>query len=298
MAIEERISKNGLHYLGSTTTLHGDLKGLIFLHGNCSRASEYTPFLSNLSQAYSSHLFIAPYLPGHGSTPTIVCPEPTVPAFATLVLDLIEELGYTRIVLCGHSMSTRIMISAFNIVQTSHPGLVTGLIFLDGSNAQMRNAQRLTSEQAQPVAPSIEQSFREMFPETTPRSFVKEAVQHIKTRDMPYIRALRDSYFQWDLDDSEPELKTIGTHKLPVLLLQSTDVDSENRRRSLKQGERTTYMEHISSLVPQTELVVVEHAGHFLHVDQSEKVNSLLLDFYRSIDAPADALNVIVGMGP
>jgi len=66
--------------------------------------------------------------------------------------------------------------------------------------------------------------------------------------------------------------KQLGKLTMPIMLLIG-DQDIINKEKAVKKARE---------IIPQTESEIIENAGHFLSVDQSEVINSKIIDFLKS----------------
>jgi len=67
-------------------------------------------------------------------------------------------------------------------------------------------------------------------------------------------------------------MEGLGKSGIPVLVLQSTDIDNDNQRIEIRDGEPTKWMKWVAGMVPHSKQIIVDQSGHFLHVDQTELV--------------------------
>jgi len=237
------------------------------------QGSDFTQLLQRLGTANDGICYIAPFLPGHGETVTSLCQPPTVHGFVELILDFLRDLGMEEVILLGHSMSSRIVLQTWSQAQAAqHTGaeaspLIKGIILLDGSHAKLRSSNRF-EKMDRKGATGLQDIFAEMVGPKTPESFKEEMHAHTRSRDKAYCTALRNSYNTWDHELCDDVVTEVGRTGIPVLQIQSTDVDLMNRRNRLKHDDVTVYMTFVKERVPEVRQIVIEEAGHFPHVDQ------------------------------
>ncbi|KXL44270.1 MAG: hypothetical protein FE78DRAFT_71877 [Acidomyces sp. 'richmondensis'] len=287
--VQRRTSSTGLSYLECGST---DLPvGLVCIPGWGCRADDYQYVLDQISK-HSPPLChaISVDLPGYGQSPTTVCPDPSISAFATAVLSLCIEINLRSVVLAGHSMGCRVALDIS--VQAIHDGklAIKGLVFLDGSHYKFRpslfafddndvRSKKMTDEE------KLEkrcEAFRRMFSARTPLEFQTSALAHIEGLDKKYDALVRKSHLDYDFERMDEDLDTFGRSGTPFMNLQSTDVDPQNQRVPLKQGQKNQWMHFIQQKVSQARQYVIEDSSHFPHVDQSEAVVEKLLIFMPS----------------
>ena len=194
-SIHSGTSIDGLSYIAcgpdETTT------SLIFIHGWGCRASDYSPLLQELlSRGPLPFRAIAVDLPGCGTTSKEVCPEPTISAYAELLLSLFKEMHCQDVFLVGHSMGCRVALEAWAQAKvwygamSREPPLVRGIIFLDGSHYSLRPlaafesgnpmSQNMSNEEK---AAKKAEMFQSMFSAQTPADFQASALAHIRSLD-------------------------------------------------------------------------------------------------------------------
>jgi len=295
----------------------------IFVPGYSCRASDFAALITLLStdsptqqsKISTGQYFISIDLPGHGETPQLVCPEPSVDDFARLVNEVKSEfvesvageavVAQMEVVLAGHSLGARIVLEAFR----QDPTNVKGVVFVDGSHYLLRPKGYLEQQQAtfgqasetsptsanihaKPKAPgdvrvergkAIEVLFSTMFSALTPPELKAQAIADAKA-SMEYLIPLRRSHMKWDQQNMDTAIRGVGRAKLPVLVVQSTD-GSGLDRRGLIVGEENGWMGFVRERVAneQYESVVVEGCGHFPHVDRSEEMANIIREWLGKI---------------
>ncbi len=94
----------------------------ILIHGWSSSSYAMSPLAAVLSQRFSC---IAVDLPGYGKSPPLEG-KTTIPAYAELLVDLIEEVSDGPVVLVGHSMGGMISLT----IAQRHPALVERMVLI------------------------------------------------------------------------------------------------------------------------------------------------------------------------
>jgi len=94
----------------------------ILIHGWSSSSFAMSPIASLLSQRFHC---ISVDLPGYGNSPPFE-EETTIPRYAELMADFIEEISDGPVVLVGHSMGGMISIALTNV----HPVLVERMVLI------------------------------------------------------------------------------------------------------------------------------------------------------------------------
>lgn len=283
--ITSHISQNGLAYLSCGPA--DSESGLVCVHGWGCQASDYDTTLEQVSRRAPDLRAIAIDLPGHGKTPTEVCPIATISTFAQMTLALMDELKLRTVILVGHSMGCRVVLDTWEQAQKSGKPTVKGVVFLDGSHYKLRptlfafdskdaRSKGMTDEEK---AAKKAEAFQKMFSERTPATFQRSTLAHIKAIDKNYSNAIRESHLLYDYTEMDDALARIGVSRTPLLNIQSTDVDAKNQRIPLKAGETSKWMDFIKAKVPHAQQVVIEDSAHFPHVDCPAVVAEKLLLF-------------------
>jgi pimeloyl-ACP methyl ester carboxylesterase len=222
----------GLLYL-SRSPRHGAVRKLyLFIHGWGCTSLDYLPLLDALAGADSTSLYIAPDLPGHGESPTSLCPRPTVFDFAALLnrlcheacvahheraqggevteevaekisgtssfpaseINLLHVLEIERVIV-GHSMGCRIALEIFS----QAPEKVSAVVLLDGSwyghsEKTLKPVGRAIDEERRVILKSLET----MFGPNTPDQFKHRVTQQFKEIDLVYAIELGRDYLAWE----------------------------------------------------------------------------------------------------
>lgn len=103
---------------------------LLFLHslGPASSAAFLGLAVGPLEEA--GYDVVAPDLPGYGESPPVAPDDYAVPALAELMAELVGELGWTRVVLVGHSWGGAIACH----LAAARPDLVSALVLVDSGH--------------------------------------------------------------------------------------------------------------------------------------------------------------------
>jgi len=284
--VRRRTSSAGLSYLECGSS---DLPlGLVCIHGWGCRAVDYEYVLDHISKQ-KPLLFraISVDLPGYGQSPKAVCPNPSMSAFATAVLSLCNEIKLRSVVLAGHSMGCRVALDASSQAESGGTPTIKGLIFLDGSHYKFRpslfafddNDARSKTMTDEEKFKGRREAFQRMFSARTPLAFQTSTLAHIAGLDKEYDAVVRQSHLDYDFKQMDDDLDALGRSGTPFMNLQSTDVDPQNQRMSLKQGQKNKWMHFLQERVPQARQHVIEDSSHFPHVDQPEAVVEKVMAF-------------------
>lgn len=285
--IRRTSSSTGLSYIYSGDISNAPRKLFICCHGWACAASDYASLLSALAGLNASPsesiLFIAVDFPGHGNSAKSICPQPTVPGFASLANDLRREFSppgeLLDTVLVGHSMGCRIALEAFAQEKLN----VSGVVLIDGSWVG-----RSLEVHAAPVLNDREKEIRRisdrigMYGPLTPESFKDEMQRRLWEIDLEYEYELSRTYIHWDRERMEVVLDELADINPPVevLAIQSTQGRGANRR-PLKSGEEGPWLPFIREKVgsERLQIVVLEGCGHWPHIDKVDEVTLIISGF-------------------
>ena len=261
------------------TTGSGDVT-LLFVHGYGCSLLDWGAQVSALSDEFRC---IAIDLPGHGASPL-----PGRPGMAPLVeaINVVKDKAAgRRVVLVGHSLGTRLVIDAF----LAGVRRVVGLVLIDGryyDGTRDELEWRMTAlidEQGFPAF--IQRNFTGMFTENADPTLRARVLAQAARLDADFGRAL---FLDAVLSDPVRGSETLGRLDVPVLLLQSTDIDNQRRLISLRPGASARYMRAISEWVPGAEVEIVPGVGHFTMVEAADVVNDRIRSFARKVSTGAN----------
>ncbi|KAK8195979.1 hypothetical protein M8818_007130 [Zalaria obscura] len=149
--------------------------------------------------------------------------------------------------------------SGLNILRAGSPGRRQAVLFIHGWACQAADYTALIDQISQQ-----DDKLQDTF------------TSHLRNLDQPFADALRKTHIAFDHERMSAALTEVGRQGTPFFSLQSTDCDEQNRRRPVRQGEETRWMRFLRDRIPQVEIVLVERAGHFPHVDQTDTVAKVM----------------------
>jgi pimeloyl-ACP methyl ester carboxylesterase len=241
-----------VHYLqcGSAS------QNVLVLHGWGGSIDSVRCIVDDLQRDYR---VIALDLPGHGQSG--LPPEPwTVGDYAACVLEVLRRLGVSSCFVVGHSFGARIAIK----LAASHPGLLQRIALVNAAGVRLpptgsQKARTLLGTSTKGIARylgSYGPRFREFMTRLTASS--------------DYLAAgeLRPTFSKVVQEDLTPLLAKV---LVPTLLVWGD-------------GDRDTPLTIgliMNKHIPNSELVVLQHAGHFSYIDQFGQFRLLLRRFLR-----------------
>lgn len=248
---------------------------ILFVHGLGCDLDDWTLQLRELSGEFRC---IALDLPGHGRS--VTTGATSLAAMGAEVLRVVSHIGAKDVILVGHSLGSKVIREAY--FQNSDN--IQGLVLVDG---------RLSTGDRQTMFEKTQQTIDRLgFSEFLRWQFGGMFVEGCdeQTRERVLARALKmnpdlgrklylDS-IEWDFAKGDAALTDIA---VPILLLQSTYINSDLRRVSLQEGMTTPFMDAASRLAAKSESRVIEGCGHFPMLDAPEATSQAIREFARRV---------------
>jgi pimeloyl-ACP methyl ester carboxylesterase len=255
--------------------MHGEGEpAFLFVHGFGCTLEDWAPQVEALSASFRC---VALDLPGHGaSAPTV----PTMSALAAAVNIAKERSGARRVILVGHSLGCKVVREAY----AQSRDAVAGIVLIEGA-LYLGDRQTLIDRATQAIDRAgfhayAEQHFAAMFVDGSDPALRRRIVARVRDLDPTFGRDLYLEAVGWDPLRGRPTLSNL---QLPVLLIQSTHIDSNFKRHPLQPGLRTPFMEAVAQLCPQARLEVIQGCGHFPMSEAPREINRLLKEFARGL---------------
>jgi len=257
----------------------GEGDPLILIHG----LGSYIPaWKKNIAALSKNHRVIALDLPGFGKS-SKNAESYSIPFFAKTVLQLQKSLDISQATWVGHSMGAQIAMEG----ALSHPQHISRLVLLAPAGfetfteqeGQMMTAFVTPSSIKSTPDSMIRQTFRMTF-----HDFPKEAKfmadDRVAIRGAKnfegYARAYAASV-KGMLDG--PVYERLPEIKQPALIIFGQQ-DALIPNRQIHQDlstEKVAQSGH--QQLPNSQLTMIDKAGHFVHFEQSDKVNQVILNF-------------------
>ena len=246
----------------------------MFVHGF---ACDHTDWQPQIDAMRDSHRCLRVDLRGHGHSADLGAPYD----MQTLAADVVEAMRANHItsaVLVGHSMGTRVVAEALRAA----PDLVRGLVFVDGSqlgHGDPDEARATINKIIDNLGYDhvMQVNFAAMCGETTAPALRDAIVQRASELPERIGRALWNEMVGYDAAHMAEAYAGI---RAPLLVLQSSTVETGGQRRALKPGETNTpFLEMLTQLVPHAQLVLAPGIGHFIQLDAPDLVSQTVRDF-------------------
>jgi pimeloyl-ACP methyl ester carboxylesterase len=217
-----------------------------------------------LAKFGAEHDIFAPDLRGHGRTHAR--PEDcSIETYGSDIAALLDGKDLKDAVLVGHSMGCRVVLQAY----LNAPERVAGLVLIDGSFQGARPP--VTIEDYPAFARNL---FEGMF--LAPGELGKAIIERAARLPASVGAALFPRMARWDAENMERALAAV---KVPLLVIQSTYLNAERTRVSLKDGETTPWLDMVRRQSPQALIEIISGVGHFPQLEAPEQVNELLSGF-------------------
>ncbi|MBV1877180.1 MAG: alpha/beta hydrolase [Pseudomonadales bacterium] len=269
------LENNGarLHY--QTAGTYG--QAVVFVHGlTCSLID----WQSQLERFKDSNQVAAIDLRGHGQSDSgnaAGSETININSFADDIIALIQHLKLNNVILVGHSMGCRVIMQACH----QQPNLIAGLVLIDGSRIGEGSADELEANIRTHIKKigyvTFHQSTFEPMFNVDSDPAMRDAVMArcaLVPEDVgltAYIGSVR-----WDALHLKTVLPSI---KVPILVLQSTYINDQRQRTSLKTAETSDWMEYVQAEASNVRVETIPDVGHFTMLEQPLAVNAFIETF-------------------
>jgi pimeloyl-ACP methyl ester carboxylesterase len=250
---------------------------LVFVHGfGCSR-SDWEAQLAHFAPA---HDCVACDLRGHGETPGR--PEDcSIETYGADVAALLGALALPQAVLVGHSMGCRVVLQA----ALDAPERVAGLVLIDGSRIGTGDPAAAEAAATQAVADAGYARFAQglfdgMFLPTSDPALRHRIIARARAVPEAVGAALFARFVAWDAGDME---RALAAARQPLLVIQSTYLNSDRVRVPLAPGDSTPWFDLVRARCPQARIEIVTGVGHFPQIEAADRVNLLIGRFVAAL---------------
>jgi len=246
---------------------HAGGKPLVFVHGLACAHEDWTAQISHFAP---SHHVVSLDLRGHGRSVAHGSGFDMLTLGADLAA-LLAHLELPAAVLVGHSMGCRVVLECARIA----PHAVSGLVLIDGSRLATGGAERMRRETRTALAAAgyqafFERLFTQMFVAGNDGRLRDAAVARAAELPEAVGSSLVVEMVAWDAEFSEQALRSL---KVPMKILQSTHLNAQRERVSLRPGDTTPWLDLARRLAPHSEIDIVPDVGHFTMIEAPSVVN-------------------------
>lgn len=240
---------------------------LLFVHGLACAHEDWRNQIRHFAQ---SHRVVCLDQRGHGRSVGHTSGFDIVHFGADLAA-LIAHLALPPVLLVGHSMGCRVVLECARIALNG----VAGLVLIDGSRLAASNADRARRETLRAIQESgydavFERLFAQMFTAASDAETKQAIVARAKRLPRSVGVELLPRMIDWDGAFAVSALKSAT---MPVKVLQSTHLNENRDRVSLRPGESTPWLELVKELAPHAEIEILPGIGHFTMIEAAHDVN-------------------------
>jgi pimeloyl-ACP methyl ester carboxylesterase len=244
---------------------------LLFVHGFGCALDDWKAQIEALSPTFRC---VALDLPGHGASAM-----PEVPTMAALVsaVNVAKKQSKVRdVILVGHSLGAKVVTEAYCESTADVVGLVLieGRFYADDPDVSLKRAK--DSIDSVGFGAFAQRLFAEMFVESSDPELKERILGRVRKLDNKFGRDLYLEAVARDPARGKDRLRQIA---VPVVVLQSTYVNSEFKRMPLQPGMTTPFIELLANLVKESEARVITGCGHFCTIEAADAVNRAIHEF-------------------
>lgn len=247
-----------------------DAETVVLLNGTTGHVEAFT---QNVRALAATHRVVGYDYPGHGYT-TLSDHDLEIPEYEEHLLGLLDALGLDRAHLCGESLGGWIAIK----FAAHHPERVRSLV-LSAPGGRVTDAERVDKAQsvsraavAEPTYDNVKKRLQVVIHD--PSKITDELVrirQDVYSRDgfmdsMGHIAVLRQPETRWRNRVTDEDYAAIP---VPTLLVWTDHEPSGGPEVG----------EHLASLIPEGEFLMVRGAAHWPQWEDPETFNAAATDF-------------------
>ena len=247
---QKQITVNGLllnYYAGGGNKF----PALLFLHGWRAEGTIWFPALENFN--FENMIFCLD-LPGFGKSELPREPY-DVKNYSEIVSGFTSKLGLEKVIVIGHSFGGRIAIK----LASKNPKFLQGIVLVDSAGfvdkTLLNKLKRIIAKPLRPI-----------FKLKPFHGLRKSIYRLIGSEDYIATPLLRETYLKIIGEDLSGDMKRIDT--LTMIIWGAQDKDTP-----LKHAHK------MNESIKNSELVVLEEAGHFSFLDKKEEFSEALRNF-------------------
>ena len=230
----------------------GKSQALVFIHG--SGGSSYT-WKNQLNLAIDYDL-IALDLPSHDKSDTFS--DLSLNLYVDVVQQLIKSLNYENVILCGHSLGGAIVQQYY----FTYPKEVSGLILFN-TGARLRVAPFFLNSIKNNYQKFLDSLPADAFYRATPEETIKLYIQETSKISADV------TYKDFKICDGFDVLNKLSTIEVPCLII----VGKQDQLTPVK------YSEFFRNKIKNSELHIIDKAGHMVMLEKPNDVNQAIENF-------------------
>ncbi len=180
-------------------------------------------------------------------------------------------------VLIGHSLGCRVVLQA----ALERPEQTRAVVLLEGSRLSEIDPAVMLRPIADDPGAFLEDFFGQMMGDRMPTAQGRALIDRAKRIDQGVLADAMAAIMQWDRQRSRTSLAALQT--TPILVLQSTTLGQDGKRRPLRPNETNAWMDAVGEECPGARLVTLAGYGHFPMIEEPAAVATPLRAFLASI---------------
>lgn len=230
---------------------------VVFVHGSGGNSGVWE---SQLKMSLKYNL-VALDLPSHALSDKF--PQLTLNLYVDVVKQLIEELNFRNVVLCGHSLGGAVIQSYY----FSYPSDVSALILV-GTGGRLRVSPDILN--------SLKNNYQEFLNGLPSGAFFRGTSMEIVDKYVEQSSKIDPevTYEDFSICDNFDTLDKTSSITVPCLIL----VGSDDRLTPVK------YSEFFNKMLMNSELNIIPNAGHMVMVEKPNEFNQIVESFMKKWD--------------
>ncbi|MFX0047756.1 MAG: alpha/beta fold hydrolase [Candidatus Hermodarchaeota archaeon] len=230
-------------------------KALIFVHGSGGNSNIW----KNQVDMDINYDLIALDLPSHDKSDNF--PDLSLDLYVQVVHQLIENYEYENVILCGHSLGGAIIQQYY----FTYPGEVSGLI-LCSTGGKLRVAPFILNSLKNNYSKFLDDLPAGGFYRSTPKELID-----LYIKETSRIGA-EVTYSDFKICDSFDILSKLYTIEIPCLII----VGKQDQLTPVK------YSEYFHDKIKNTELHIINKAGHMVMLEKPTEFNQVIKNFIKN----------------
>jgi len=161
------------------------------------------------------------------------------------------------------------------------PQKFSHLILVDGSNMGQGDPDEVfvsmkTFVDTPQYAELMIQFFKDMLSKVTDEKVVDRVMSNAARMPRGIGKKLAPNMAVWDAVKFYEILSRVT---IPICLVQSTYLNPERKRISLKQGDNSPFIQYFEKHIDDLTINIIEGSGHFPMLEKADKVNDCINNF-------------------